>query len=191
MDSPGPQADRAFGAIGRNLVSLQRLEKILKGLIGLRPIACKLPDIMIELERRRRSTELSTLGTVIRLWLETARGGEPTAPDLVMDLDVLVSFWLDLGIPEHVLDEHAKQLRQLLAERNWLVHNGLAEIDYNSDEACDNLAALLDEQEHRVIKQIEFLRPIVNRMIDLHKFAVREDVLETIKSEILRWESSK
>ena len=194
MDSAVPDMtakDHALRAIGLNLVSLQRLEKILKWLAGMRPIACKLPEITVELERRRRSTEQSTLGTVIPLWLETARGQEPTAPTLATDLDVLVSYWLQLRIPQHVLDEHAKELDQILTERNWFVHNGLAEIDFDSNEACGNLIARLDEQDQRVIKQIEFLRHIGNRILELNQFVFRDDVQETLKSEMLSSENSK
>ena len=183
--------DHALRAIGRNLVSLQRLEKILKWLAGMRPIAGKLPEITVELERRRRSTEQSTLGTVIPQWLETARGQEPAAPALTNNLDVLVSFWLQPGIPQHVLDEHAEELHQILTERNWFVHNGLAEIDFDFDEACENLIAHLDEQERRVMKQMEFLRPIVNRILELNQFATQDDVQETLKREMLGRENSK
>ena len=189
MDSPVPEGvlkDAALRAIGRNLLSLQRLEKILKGLAGLRPIACKLPEIATELELRRKSTERSTLGTVIPLWLETARGREPRAATLTTEVDVLVSFWLQLGIPQHALVEHASELHEILNERNWFVHNGLAEIDFDSNEACGNLIARLDEQEGRVIKQIEFLRPIFNRILTLNQFVTRDDVQQTIKREMLR-----
>lgn len=177
--------DRAFRAIGRNLVSLQRLEQRLKWLAGMRSITCKLPEITTKLERRRRGTERSTLGTAIPLWLETAESPEPIAPTITNNVDVLVSFRIQLGIPQHLLDEHAKELDQILTERNWLVHTGLAEIDFDSNEACENLIARLDEQERRVMKQIEFLRPIVHHILEVNQFVARDDVQQTIKREIL------
>src|ERR1041384_4672535 len=170
--------DHALRAIGRNLGSLQRLEKILKWLAGMRPIAGKLPEITVELERRRRSTEQSTLGTVIPQWLETARGQEPAAPALTNNLYVLFSFWLQPRIPQTVLDEHAEELHQILTERNWFVHNGLAEIDFESNEACRSLIVHLDEQDQRVIKQIEFLRHVGNRIVELNQFMLRDDIQE-------------
>jgi hypothetical protein len=92
---------------------------------------------------------------------------------------------LQLGIPQHVLDEHAKELDQLLIERNWLVHKGLTEIDFASREECENLVARLDDQERRVIRQIDFLRPIVNRIGEFIKFFDSDDVQERIR-EMLR-----
>lgn len=177
--------DAVLRAIGRNLVTLQRLEMLLKGLAGLRPIECKLPELTTELEHRRKRTERSTLGSVICLWLETARGSKPEAPTLTTDLDVLVSFSFQPGIPQHVLDEHARQLDQILTERNWFVHSGLIDIDFDSNEACGNLIARLDEQERRVIEQIEFLHPIVNRIRECNEFVARDDVQQTIQREML------
>ena len=183
--------DAVLRAIGRNLVTLQRLEMLLKGLAGLRPIACKLPELTTELEHRRKRTERSTLGSVISLWLETARGSEPEAPTLPTDLDVLVSFSFQPGIPQHVLDEHARQLDQILTERNWFVHSGLIDIDFDSNEACGSLIARLDEQERRVIEQIEFLRPIVNRIRECNEFVASDDVQQTIRRAMLRGERSE
>lgn len=178
--------DRALRAIGRNLISLQRLEKILKWLCGLRPIAGKLPEIEKQLKQRQQGTERSTLGTIIPLWLETAHGREPQVPTQTTGLEIFVGHWLQLGIPQSILDEHAKELGQLLTERNWFIHNALAEIDFDSDEACEDLIARLDDQDRRVIKQIEFLRPIVNRILELGQFMARDDVQEIIKMELLR-----
>jgi hypothetical protein len=177
--------DRVLRAIGHNLVYLQRLEKILKLLSELRPVAGTLPKIKRQLKRRRQSTKRSTLGTVIPLWLETAEGGEPRAPTPTTDLDILGSFWLQIGIPQHVLDEHAKELDQLLTERNWFVHKGLAEIDFDSNEACGDLLVRLDAQERRVSKQLDFLRPIVNRLREFGEFLACDDVQEWIQREML------
>lgn len=179
------QKDRVLRAIGRNLVSLQRLEKLLKWLSELRPVGGTLPEIDRQLKHRRQNTERSTLGKVIPLWLETAHGRESPESSRPTGLESSVYFSMQLGIPQCVLDEHAKELDQLLTERNWFVHNGLAEIDFDSDEACENLLARLDDQERRVNKQIEFLRPIVNRIREVGEFLASEDVQELMKRELL------
>jgi len=189
MDSPVSDVtpkDRAFRAIGRNLVSLQRLEKILKGLAALRPIACRLPEIATESKRRSRSTRRSTLGKVIHQWLETAQGEEPRTPDQTSDLDVFVSFWIKLPIPQDVLDKHAKELDQICTQRNWFVHTGLIEIDFDSDEACGNLIARLDKQERQITKQIEFFRTILNRIVELSQIMAQDDIQQTIAREMFR-----
>jgi len=178
--------DRVFRAIGRNLVNLQRLEKILKWLSELRPVAGKLPEIQRQLGERRQSTNRSTLGAVIPLWLETAKGRKPRLPTPTTDLDILCSYWVKIGIPQRVLEEHAKELEQLLTERNWFVHHGLAEIDYSSGEECGNLLARLDAQNGRVGKQIDFLLSIVNRLREFHEFFVRDEIQELIRRELLR-----
>jgi hypothetical protein len=178
--------DRVFRAIGRNLVNLQRLEKILKWLSELRPVAGTLPEIQKQLERHRQSTNRLTLGAVIPLWLETAKGREPRLPTPTSDLDILWAYWLKIGIPQHVLDEHAKELDQLLTERNWFVHHGLAEIDYGSSEECGNLLARLDDQNRRVGKQIDFLLNIVNRVRESREFFACDEIQELIRRELLR-----
>jgi hypothetical protein len=191
MDSPvtdvnATPKDRVFRAIGRNLVNLQRLEKMLKWLAELRPLTGKLPEIQKQLEQRRQSTQRATLGSVIPLWLETAEGREPELPSLTNNLDILCSSWLNIGIPQDVIDQHAIELDQLLCERNWFVHHGLAEIDYGSREECEELLARLDDHNRLVGKQIDFLLPIAKRITNLHEYFAREDTQESIRRELLR-----
>lgn len=189
MDSPVKDAapkDRVFRAIGRNLVNLQRLEKILKWLSELRPVTGKLPEIQKQLEHRRQITQRATLGAVISRWLETAEGREPELPTPTTDLDIRCGYWLKLNIPQHVLEEHAKELDQLRSERNWFVHRGLAEIDYSSSEECENLLARLDDQHRRIGKQIDFLLPIANRLREFGEFLARDEIQEVLRRELLR-----
>ena len=189
MDSPVKGAtpkDRVFRAIGRNLVNLQRLEKILKWLSELRPVTGKLPEILKELDKRRQVTQQATLGAVILRWLETAEGREPELPTPTTDLDILCAYWVKIEIPQHLLDEHVKQLDQLRSERNWFVHHGLAEIDYSSSEQCENLLARLDDQHRRIGKQIDFLLPIANRLREFGEFPTRDEIQEVLRRELLR-----
>ncbi|HKV33760.1 MAG TPA: hypothetical protein VJP89_05555 [Pyrinomonadaceae bacterium] len=187
MDSSAPYAaskDRVLRAVGLNLVNFQRLEKILKWLAELRPITGSVPEINKQLELRRQSTQRSTLGAIIPLWLETAYGQKPQLANPKTDLDVVIAFWLQLNIPAQVLDQHARQLDQLLTERNWFVHTGLAEIDFDSNEACEALLARLGEQNKRVIKQIDFLHSILDRIHELSQFCASDDVQEIIRTEM-------
>ena len=46
------------------------------------------------------------------------------------------------------------------------------------------MLAHLDDQNRRIIKQIDFLRPIVGRL-EAGKFLVRDDVQEQIRTELL------
>jgi hypothetical protein len=180
--------DRTFRAIGHNLVSFQRLEKILKWLAESGSITCALPDLEKQLKRRREIVERSTLGTVIALWVEAAHGRQPGDVTPKTGREVFISFWHQLNIPEHVLDQHAKELHQHLTERNWLVHEGLAEVDFDCDVACESLLARLDDQRKRIIKQIDFLRPIVNRLREASEILASDDLQEWIWKEMLRAE---
>ncbi|HXQ68900.1 MAG TPA: hypothetical protein VN844_00305 [Pyrinomonadaceae bacterium] len=187
MDNPAPypnSKDRVFRAIGRNLVNFQRLENILKWLAELRPFKGLVPDIYNQLERRRQRTQQSTLGIVIPLWLETAKGQEPQLAKPKGDLDAVISFWVELNIPPHVLDEHAKELDQLLTERNWFVHTGLAEVDFNSSEECESLLARLDEQNSRLGKQLDFVHSIHTRILELKQCWASDDVQEILRREL-------
>lgn len=181
--------DRVFRAIGHNLLAFQRLEKILKWLAGSRAVVSALHEVEKELARRREKTERSTLGMVIPLWVEAAQGREPQGLTPKTGEEVFISLWHQLNIPEHVLDEHAKELVQLLAERNWLVHEGPAEIDFDSDEACESLLARLEDQQRRVMKQIDFLCPIVNFFREARETFASDDVQEWIRREMFRVES--
>ena len=83
------------------------------------------------------------------------------------------------------------ELQEILTERNSFVHNGLTEIDFDCNEDCGKLIARLDEQEQRVSKQIAFLRPILNRILEFNQFLAQDEIQQTIKREILRGDLSE
>lgn len=90
-----------------------------------------------------------------------------------------------LRIPQHKLEEHAKELDELLAERNWFVHHGLAEVDFSSEQACAELLGHLEDQNEQIGKQIDFLLPIARSLRDVGKFITSDEGKELLFRELL------
>jgi phage shock protein A len=54
-----------------------------------------------------------------------------------------------------------RALSALVAERNRLIHQDLAGFDHNSTASCRGLISMLDEQNTRVLSQLEELATLI------------------------------
>jgi hypothetical protein len=152
--------DEVLRKIGRNLLSFQLAEQILKELLRLGGFAIRsgAPEEPFgEIAKRAR---IMTLGGLTTLFTEThCSGNEPVFPEPPEDSDegmAAMSFAFNLG--ENGLAERQESLANLVAERNRLVHHLLPEFDRDSLESCRAAAADLDRQREAVLPEIKRLQ---------------------------------
>jgi hypothetical protein len=115
--------------------------------------------------------------------LGDASQSEPT-PDF-SEAGISLSFKVTYDNPNFFKVEKRK-LASIVAERNKLIHQNLAFLDTSSVEDYHNLITLLDEQNPRLLAQleelkgmIEFLRESLEAFKDLSK---SPDFLQSIQS---------
>ena len=72
-----------------------------------------------------------------------------------------------------------RQLRELVKQRNLLVHRLLLDFDPNSVESCEKLIRLLDEQVDRLEPHYESLRGIIGNME-----AAQQEILKLLEAEL-------
>ncbi len=146
--------------IGRNLLSFQLAEQILKELLKLGGLSIRsgAPEESFGLIAKRVQT--MTLGGLTTLFTEIHCANiEQVVPELPEDSDetlFTMSFSFNLG--ENGLAERRESFAVLVAERNKLVHHLLPEFDRDSLESCRATAADLDRQRELVIPAIKRLQ---------------------------------
>ena len=166
--------DIALKAVGRTVVNFQRLEHNLKIAARLGPLEGILAKIERDFGRRTEKASLFTLGQAIEAWLNAINGGDartnPT-PDL-FDPTIRISFsWK--GDPEfHRM--HGEVLRKLLELRNRLIHGGLVNFAWESQEDCTRLVAELNAVNEAIGTQLDFVAAVVKSFKSAHEETVRD-----------------
>ena len=156
--------DTALRAVGRNVVNFQRLEGCVKSLARLQSIEGTLPKIRERFEARSQRLSRSTLGSAILGWLNVLDHTETTIDPPEDFFDVFARFAFSIELSDEEKDQHSNALSALLAERNQLIHEGLLSIDWGSPSQCRKLAADLDAQNERIVKELDFLIPILRAL---------------------------
>jgi hypothetical protein len=75
-----------------------------------------------------------------------------------------MSISLRITSNENSIRHGRRQLRELVEERNLLVHRLLANFDLNSVESCEKLICLLDQQVDRLEPHYQSLIGIIGNM---------------------------
>lgn len=153
-------SEEVMKKIGRNLLSFQMAEQILKELLRLGGLATRsgAPDETFGEMAKRVQT--MTLGGLTTLFTETHCSNKaqvfPRLPENSDEVMIAMSFSFDYG--ENGLAERRASLASLVAERNKLVHHLLPEFDRDSLESCRATAADLDRQRELVLPEIKRLQ---------------------------------
>ncbi len=146
--------------IGRNLLSFQRAEHLLKDLLKLGGLAVRSDAPEESFGDMAKRVEKMTMGGLTTLFTEThCSPGEPVLPDLPEGSNgtlVAMNFSFDFG--ETGLAERQESFATLVKERNNLVHHLLPGFDQNSLESCSAMAADLDRQHELVSPEIKRLQ---------------------------------
>lgn len=152
--------DEVLRKIGRNLLSFQLAEQILKELLRLGGFAVRSGAPEEPFGEIAKRAQKMTLGALTTLFTDTHCSlRDPAFPELPEGSDegmIAMSFAFNLG--ENDLAERQESLANLVAERNKLVHHLLPEFDRNSLESCRAAAADLDRQREAVLPAIKRLQ---------------------------------
>ena len=178
------QRDIALRTVGRNIVNFQRLETYIKVLARFSPIACPLNNLSAAINNRASQTARYTFGQAIGEWLKMAGGSEP--PTLVTEEQLRSWITMSFGplLNSEELIEHSQALRELLKERNNLVHHDLAPLDFGSEEQCLRLIARLDSQNERIGQQMSLLEDVLTRIQVLHEVMSQPEIQAEIFKEL-------
>jgi len=172
--------DIAFRKIGRNLVNFQQFERALKLIIvrsNLRGYASEAAKIVRD---KDKNIERKPLGWLVKNFFETLYSDHSSHDGPAHERDEpWMSISLRVKSNKESIRHRRRQLRELVKERNLLVHRLLLDFDPESAESCEKLICLLDEQVDRMEPQYESLRSIIGDMQ-----AAQQEILKLLEAEL-------
>lgn len=175
--------DVAFRKIGRNLVNFQQLERALKFIIVRSELRGYASEATKVLQDKEKDVDRKALGWLVQDFFKAVYSNRPfnDGPSDERD-EAWMSISLRIESNKTSIRDRKRQLRELVKERNLLVHRLLANFDPDSVESCEKLIRLLDEQVDRLKRQYESLMGIIENMR-----AAQPLVLKQLEAELTEY----
>lgn len=155
----------ALRKLGRNVVNLSKIEAGFKYLILVSKFQGNEKTTSEQLSRNQTRLQKQTLGKLVQEFNKNVLGdssqSEPTTD--FPGTGISHSFRITYNNPDSVKAQK-RALSNIVAERNKLIHQDLALLDTSSVEDYRKLISLLDEQNSRLIAQLEELIWIIESL---------------------------
>jgi hypothetical protein len=160
----------ALRKLGRNIVNFSKIEAAFKYLLSVNQLEGTEKTISDKLRKNQTRLQKQTLGRLVQEFhkniLGDASQSEPK-PDF-SGAEISLSFKVDYNNPDF-LKVQKRKLVSIVTERNNLIHQKLASFDTSSVEDCHNLIILLDEQNPRLLAQLEEMKWLIKSLRELLK----------------------
>jgi len=188
MDDIASLRDDALRKIGRNVVNFQKVEYCLKALVAFSNIQGHPIDLQsrqpIDGARSRRMP----MGDLAQSFHRNVYGDDQKS-DAPKDLSApWLSTFFKLETDPKTVKAHKQTLSMLVYERNKLIHRDLASFDHNSAEHCRRLIIVLDDQNIRILNELEQLKSILavfkELVGDLQSWIESDDFLNHLQGSI-------
>jgi aerobic-type carbon monoxide dehydrogenase small subunit (CoxS/CutS family) len=153
--------DEALRKVGRNVVNFQKVEACLKFLLAVSETQTTKDGLSARHRKRTATIQKLPMGYLSNEFFRCVYGPESEAPTLTDFSQITVSTTFRVDADAANVKEQKKILSALVTERNKLIHRDLSGFDHNSISSCRNLIAMLDEQNVRVLSQLEQLAALV------------------------------
>ena len=176
----------ALRKVGRNIVNFSKIEALLKGLLAISQLVGNGQKISEQLLRNKTRLRKQTLGFLVEEFYKIFFGDASQSEPIQDFSDEEFSWSLKVTYDNPDFFKLQKRaFKRIVTERNRLIHQDLARFDTNSIEDCHNLITVLDEQNLRLLAQLEeLMRLIENLKKSLKVFkdlSQSPDFLETFK----------
>lgn len=162
--------DEVLRRIGRNVVLFQELEGILKFLAVAQRCSAPVSKLQADRDNRAATVREHTLGQltgrlVDRLYASSAT--ESTVPDGFAEPWLTFTFQIESDADS--IEASRRSLSALVKERNDLIHHLLACWNPHDSGSSRALCADLDEQQSRIVQELERYRAYANGLKELAK----------------------
>jgi hypothetical protein len=172
--------DVAFRKIGRNLVNFQQFERALKLIIVRSDVRGYVSELAKILRDKDKDIDRKPLGWLVQGFFKTVYSNHASHDGPANELDeVWMSVSVRIESNKDSIRDRRRQLRELVKERNLLVHRLLANFDPDSVESCEKLISLLDEQVDRMEHHYQSLMGIIGNMQ-----AAQHEILKQLEAHL-------
>ena len=183
--APTELRDEALRKIGRNVVSLQRMERALKLLIVGSNIQGYASELAANYTKKTTTVEKRSLGLLVQEFIESIHVREPRAAERTGELN---EAWLSISFTiksdKRRIEKRRMALARVVEERNDLIHNLLSRFDPESTQSCQYLIKILDEQNERLEPHQHFVSRTLSQLHSLQKEVLKH--MEAILSQSSR-----
>jgi hypothetical protein len=158
-ENPNELRDIAFRKIGRNVVNLQRFERMLKLLIVRSNVSGYASELAKIHQDKTKATSHKTLGLLVKEFLNTVYSTDDPfsdGPDNALN-QIWMSHAFRIRSNADSISKKEVELREVVEERNALIHRWLAEVDFESVDECQQLISRLDAQNDRLTPHFDSL----------------------------------
>ena len=168
--------DEVFRGIGRNVLNLQKMEGMLKFIVSstgklgsTQDPAQSLEELERSMKSRKKAIDRLPLG---RLVGDLPKTLQPNETDQEKTVDSENGYCIEISIrvgDKNFTNELSQALREIVKERNELIHKRLIHFDLRSVKSCRELLRELDQQRARIKPQFERLSSICTSLRDHFK----------------------
>jgi len=166
--------------IGRNVLYFQRLEAMLKFIISRTRLEGTANTLKTEHEDNIETISDHTMGMLVNDFFKTVYAKDGNGPQNSEEVD---EAWFSISFKivedEAVTEKRKMDLKHIVDERNFLIHQMLSNFKQESVESCRELCARLDEQLEKLKPEYENLRALINTII-----AGRREAVDALAREI-------
>ena len=154
--------------IGRNVLSFQKIEGMLKALAASPNYSGSLEQIKEQRNKHHASLKMKSFGLVAKDFFSTVY---PMNNDHE-DIEGLFGFSMKIrgGDRERLIAD----IEKIVKERNDLIHHRLLQVDLASAENCEELIRHLDEQNSRLQPVYENVKSLLELMIKAREIAAEK-----------------
>jgi hypothetical protein len=165
--------DEALRKVGRNVVNFQKVEACLKYLIAVSDVQTTKDGLSAEHKRHAAKTQRLPFGRLSEAFYQTIYGAESVAVPTSNGTHISMSTSFRVETDAETVKRQKRTLSALVTERNRLIHRDLSGFGHNSISSCRELIAMLDEQNVRVLSQLEDLATLIAEF-KVHMDALRK-----------------
>ena len=141
--------DEAYQKIGRNVVLLQKMEAMLKALLTVSSYSHPVSKLSENVSKRASEIGAYTLGQAVERAAKALKA-KPPAPPGYSITEPWISFSISFEGKAWGINDWRKEMRQVVKDRNHLIHQAAASLNPNSFESCKALSVEVDKQWNRV-----------------------------------------
>lgn len=164
----------ALRKLGRNIVNFSKIEAGFKQLLSVSQFKGDENTIRDQFHRNQTRLRKQTLGKLVQEFNQNILV-DANQPESTTDVsETEMSFLLQVSSNNSdFLKARKRALSEIVRERNKLIHHHLADLDTTSVEDYRQLISLLDEQNPRLLAQLEELEWMMELLAKSYK-AVEE-----------------
>ena len=184
-ENPNELRDITFRKIGRNVVNLQRFERMLKLIIVRSNVQGYASELVKIHQDRTKETSHRTLGLLVGEFLDTIYSTDDPFSDGPADAlnEIWISHAFRIKSNADSISKRERELREVVEERNSLIHHWLAEVDFDSVYECQKLISRLDAQDDRLkphyeslMRQLGDMQTAQNELLRLLEVELKESL---------------